>query len=229
MPAFHQFQSKESLYSSASLQIAKSLSHALVRRDTATLLLSGGTTPAPVYSRLSETELDWSRIHVGLVDERWVDASHEASNALLIRTHLLKAKAALAQFTPMKTEHSTAAEAADTVDEAYAEFKSPDVVVLGMGNDGHCASWFPESSNLGDAMSLTTRHTVISISAEGSSVAGKYTDRMTITLPVVKAAKSVLLLITGAEKRRVLEQTSLQLPIHHALSASPQTEVFWAP
>ena len=230
MPKITEFNGREALFSSAASWIADRLKARLSHNFNATLLLSGGSTPAPAYEALSEVNLDWPNVLVGLVDERWVPPEDDASNEKLIRDTLLQNHAESAHFMPMKTPDETSKQAAFAVNELYNVFRKPDVVVLGMGPDGHTASWFPGCGHLDAAFSSPSDKVVMSYNAKGAPVAGTHTDRMTITAACAARAKSILLLLTGDEKRAVLEDEAKALPIHRFLSmAKNETEIMWAP
>lgn len=227
---FTSHTTREAAYEAVAELITSGLEEALAATGKASLLLSGGSTPAPAYKQMIAASLDWSKVQIGLVDERWVDEPDPASNEHLIRHCLSTNPDANPEFIPMKTDAPTAAEAVNAVNAAYEPFNSPDVVVLGMGPDGHTASWFPDSEGLKTAMSRNTKQIVAAINATGCIIAGDHTDRMTVTLPVVIQARHVILLITGAEKRAVLENTSAELPIHICLAACDgETQIVWAP
>lgn len=224
------FETKDALFSAAAETIEAALSESLKDTGKASLLLSGGSTPAPTYKLLSNTSLDWKNVKVGLVDERWVPDTHAASNAKLAKESLLLNAASDAEFIPMFNGAVTAEDGQEALEKAYAPFESPDVVVLGMGPDGHTASWFPESNGLDDAMAEDQSSIVKAIDASGCAVAGDHTDRMTITLPVTVRAKTILLLMNGTSKREVFENASARLPIHalHAVLGR-KLQIYWAP
>jgi len=159
--------------------IANRLAASLERRKRASLLVSGGSTPAPIYARLQKEDLDWANIDIALVDERWVEPDHPASNARLIHKTLKQGPAGLANFTGMKTSHSSPPLALETVISRYNALAYPfDVVVLGMGNDGHTASLFPQAEGLDHAMNCPEK--VAAITAKKSAVTGEHTQRMSL-------------------------------------------------
>lgn len=200
------------------------------RTGPVTLLLSGGSTPAPAYKALAKADMDWSRVSVGLVDDRWVDDKNPASNAKLVSESFLNEGASAACFVPMYKDGHSAVQAASDVDAEYAPFSSPDIVILGMGPDGHTASWFPDSMGLENAMSAGAKANVAAIDATGCAVAGNLTERMTITMPVLLNASRIFLLISGQEKRQVLEEQSKQLPVHRLIGQLTRPmEVVWTP
>ena len=191
----------------AVIRIETALRDALDRRDRAVLMLSGGSSPRPVYEAMSEVDLDWSRVHVGLVDDR-VDPA--GSNADFIRETLLKNRAEAATFHPMK-------------EGGYTDLMPADVSVMGMGSDGHTASWFPETEDLAKAMDPDTEEVVVHIDSESVPGAGDYRHRLTLTLPAVMQSRHILLFIPGTKKREVFENRR-GLPVD-ALTASDRLTV----
>lgn len=124
--------------------IAANLSTSLRKRNAASLVVSGGSTPAPLFDALSTRELDWSRVTVTLADERWVPADHKDSNEALVRNRLLVGNAASAAFVSLYEPGCSPIEAQSVVAQRLGSMPLPfDVVLLGMGNDGHTASFSP--------------------------------------------------------------------------------------
>ncbi|WP_158535339.1 6-phosphogluconolactonase [Hyphomonas pacifica] len=232
---FLSFETRQDASRYATEFIARALEKALEDEPVASLMVSGGSTPGGVFDNLTEVDLAWERVIVGLVDERWVGPESDASNERLVRKRLLTGKSGAAGFLPMKTEAQTAGQAVQKRQQAYLPHCSPvDVILLGMGEDGHTASWFPNSSGLEAAMSCETDQAVAVIDATGCPVAGDNTDRMTLTGAAVGKAKAAVLLIFGESKKRVFE-TSLEAspqdrPIRHAVDTlGPRMTVIWAP
>jgi len=195
------------------------------------LLLSGGSTPGPVYERLSRADLDWSRVDIGLVDERWVELGDEQSNAGLVSRTLLQNQAASAYFMPMKTPDPTAEAGAEQIEPRYGRLlDTGPLMVLGMGTDGHTASWFPTIVQLEDIMDPDNEAAVAAIDATGAALAGGVPNRITVTGRALDSASVTVLYITGEEKRRVLEDRSAGLPIHLAEDVLGERLVkVWAP
>ena len=212
------FDARDSASTYVAAVIEGALVQQLVASGKASLLLSGGSTPGPVMERLSVSELDWSNVVTGLVDERWVPLDDPRSNAGLVRRHLLQNRAAASAFLPMYTDAaSTLSEAAPMIDAAYAPLIGMNpVTLLGMGPDGHTASWFPGVSGLEAVMESDESAYVLDIDATGAPVAGDMPYRMTITAAALARAGLTVLYITGEEKRAVLEAKDEDLPIHHA-------------
>ncbi|MEO0466729.1 MAG: 6-phosphogluconolactonase [Pseudomonadota bacterium] len=212
------FEARDDAANHVATLMTGALAQQLASNGSASLLLSGGSSPGPVFDRLSTTDIDWANVSVGLVDERWVPEEDPRSNAALVRKSLLQGKAASAAFTPMYTTASgTLAEAAPGVDAAYVPLcDGAPVVLLGMGPDGHTASWFPGASGLDAAMDPDGDVFVSAIDATGAAVAGDMPHRMTITARTLLGAGLIVLYITGQEKRSVLDARDANLPIHFA-------------
>lgn len=214
-PEFHTFSDKATFEADAAHWIKSRLEDALARRANASLFCSGGSTPGPIYEALSEAELDWENMTVGLADERWVDADHKASNGALIKRTLLQNKAQDAHFIPMKTASETAFGAEAELNKAYGKPASViDVLILGMGPDGHTLSWFADAKGLGAATDPGNPLSVAAIKAPKSDVTGEITERMTLTYPAVANARHILLLLTGDDKRAVFERDAPEHPVH---------------
>jgi 6-phosphogluconolactonase len=235
MHRFLAFPSRDDAVEAAAGFAASVLNPALETWSGAHFFVSGGTTPAPVFRLLSQMPLDWARVTVGLVDERWVDSGHEASNERLVRETLLTNYAGAAGFIPMKTAHVQAADAVQDRQLAYAPHtRAADLVFLGMGPDKHTASWFPGSDGLADAMHSHDLAAIAAIDATGCPVAGKYPERMTLTGSAITRARSAMLLMFGDDKRiafeSALKQPVLDAPIRCAVDGlGKRLSVFWAP
>ena len=211
---FHAFGTKETFETEAADWIEARLEDALSRRGKATLFCSGGSTPGPIYNALSGINLDWENVTVGLADERWVDGDHDASNAALVRQTLLKDKAEAARFLPMKTNHESAFGAEAELEKTYGDAASAiDMLVLGMGEDGHTLSWFANAKGLGAATDPGNLLSVAPINAPKSKVTGDITERMTLTYPAVARARNVLLLLSGDKKKSVFEAATPEHPV----------------
>ena len=229
---FLSFNSREEATQFATRFIQGGLTKALESKATASLMVSGGSTPGGVFDALTETGLDWSRVIVGLVDERWVNPEDEASNERLVRNRLLKGQAGAAGFLPMKTLGDAPQTAVEDRHRAYGPHCEPaDVVLLGMGEDGHTASWFPNSGGVAEA--LESSAVIAGINAEGCPGAGNHTQRMTLTGRAVTEAASAILLIFGASKKDVYDKALSspveEMPVRHAIDKlGPRLTVVWA-
>ena len=210
---FKTFDSKAALQSAAASWIADALKDAIARRGSAVFMGSGGTTPGPIYETLSEADLDWANVQIGLCDERWVDVDHPASNGAMMARTLLQNKAAAADYTPMKTAGPDPFRAVEQVNELYMDASLTDVMLLGMGPDAHTLSWFQGGRGYDEAVSADSTSVVAAVEAIESEVTGPNLLRMTLTQPCVAYARNVLLLITGAEKKAVFESAPADAPV----------------
>lgn len=197
----HTFPDPATLAGSLAATVANDLRDALAARGIASLALSGGNTPKRFLQELSRQSLAWKSVFVALVDERWVPESNERSNARLLRGNLLQGAAAEARFLPLYRDTPEPEAALAGIERDLAALPLPfDAVVLGMGNDGHTASFFPGGDRLADALDPATPARVLPMRAPG---AGE--PRITLTLPTILAAHHLYLHIEGAAKQRVLE------------------------
>ncbi len=176
------------------------------------LALSGGTTPLKFMHALSGQQLEWSRVIVTLCDERWVPPQHERSNARLVREALLQGAASAATFVPLYADAADPeAGLAQTAARIAALPLPVDVAVLGLGLDGHTASLFPDGDRIDAALDAQGTALVLPMR---SPTAGE--PRITLTLPVLVAARALYLQIEGPEKKQVFAR------IVNAEDASPR-------
>ncbi|MCG7536858.1 6-phosphogluconolactonase [Pseudoalteromonas sp. OOF1S-7] len=228
------FDSKDAMTAKLAELLSCTLRDAIDSDGRATVLVSGGSSPAPAYQHLSNLPLAWDKVTVAMVDERWVDANHEKSNEAFINATLLQNEASKAEFVTMKNAEVTAQAGQVTCENAYAALKSPfDISILGMGPDGHTASLFPHAEGLEQA--LQTSDLVCAINAKQSEVTGSITERMSLTLAGIANTKHAVLLISGEAKRAVYEEakqpgSELDIPLRAVLNHPDLTlSVFWCP
>jgi 6-phosphogluconolactonase len=230
-PQERRFENRDVLARNLAASIAASLRATIETEDTATLVVSGGSTPRPLFAALSQTHLDWARVAVTLADERWVEPDDEASNESLVRRHLLIAEAAAARFVPLKNTAATPEEGHDVCETSLRALHRPfDVLVLGMGGDGHTASLFPGATELAEGLDTTTSRLAIAVHPPMAPY-----PRMSLTLSALLASRRIVLHLTGEEKLDVYERALLpgmeeELPIRAVLSrGTPRVELWWAP
>lgn len=210
--------------------VAADLRAAIARNGKAALAVSGGSTPKRFFQQLRDKDLDWSKVTVTLVDERWVGEHSERSNAALVRQGLLQGPAAAARFLPLYRDLPEPEQALAEVEHDLDRQALPlDVAILGMGEDGHTASFFPGGDYLGRALDLSSGARVLPMHAEG---AGE--PRITLTLPVLAASGRLYLHVEGKKKADVLSTAcsdeGARYPIHAVLTATNgAVETYWSP
>ncbi len=217
--AFRVLQDRGELEAMATDWIAAHLRGAIADKGKASLALSGGSTPRPIYQALSSVDMPWRQVQATLVDERISD-SESGSNGKMVRELLMQNNASHMELIDMSA-------ASDLTNSGF------DICIMGMGTDGHTASWFPGSKNLEEALAINTDKSVIEIEAAGCPGAGQYPHRRTFTLPAVMNSGALLLLITGQEKLRVFEAAMMksvfEAPVKALLAAGERLTVMWAP
>lgn len=227
MSEWREFTSRAELDAALAARLAADLRADLAVQPHSSLAVSGGSTPRQMFQRLSAAELDWARVVITLVDERWVDPTDPDSNEALVRACLLQERAAAASFVGLKTPGDDCAAAMTEVENTVASLPRPfAAVVLGMGGDGHTASWFPQAGNLQLLLDPANPARV----AATDPVTAPH-PRMTLTLAAVLDSRHIHLHITGADKRTVLEAaTARGYPVASVL-AQTQTPltIWWAP
>lgn len=202
-----EFPTRAALMEAAAGDIAAALQKAIDERGAACAALSGGSTPEPAYIMLAQHDLDWPRVTFALVDERFVPPDHDASNEKMLRRALAPALAKGAKLAPMYAPARDVREAADIADALYAPLHI-DFALMGMGEDGHTASWFDGAEGLEAALDLSTTRKVVAICAPQATGA---TERLTLTLAALRTAAPVTLLITGRAKRDLLLETHMHI------------------
>lgn len=198
---FHSFDEPTSLIEALSRQITTLLATAIQHNRRASLAVSGGSTPVDLFKKLSTIDINWHNVDIALVDERWVDPNDTDSNENLVRTHLLQNRAAAAFFKGMKNSAATAEQGEQECEEQLSSIQLPfDVLILGLGNDGHTASLFPGAKKLAQATDMDSRKTCLAITPLTAPH-----ERMTLTLPAILRSKNIFLHITGQAKKDVLD------------------------
>ncbi len=205
-------------------RIANAVRQAIATRGQANVCLSGGSTPRPAYEALSGFELPWHKTNLSLVDDRWVPETNPGSNAAMIRKSLLQGPAARARFIPLVSDHETPENGLAQSEQSIAPLmESLDICLMGMGTDGHTASWFPGSGGLAAALDIENTHSLAAIDAAGCIGASNYPARITLTFPAVMQSREIILFITGDEKARVLddakEKSVTDAPVKALLAA----------
>jgi 6-phosphogluconolactonase len=224
------FDDRQALANALARAVAVDLRGAIARRGCARLAVSGGSTPRDFLSELSRQTLDWARVIVVPVDDRWVAPDHPRSNERLLRETLFQGAAKQAQLLPLRRPAPTPESALLPVLTQVANEALPlDVVVLGMGEDGHVASLFPDLQRRDVGLQPSGRAPVLAIRSASAPE-----PRITLTLSAIFTAPSLYLHIEGAKKRAVLDQAARDprslLPIRAVLAGAPVTpQLYWSP
>jgi len=226
--SFAQYRNRQAASRAAAECLAELLGKDLEHRDSASLVVSGGTTPETCFDLLSAAALDWARVTIVPSDERWVPAADPSSNEGLIRSRLLRGKAGAAWLLPLYRPGLEAAAAPAAVERDLRALVQPfSAVLLGMGADGHFASLFPDYAGLARALDPAADERCTLVRTAGSPLL-----RISLTLSALLQTSLIALLFFGADKRAVFDQALAgtgAYPVQSLLtqSAVPVT-VFWA-
>ena len=185
--------------------ISDRLNSSIKNIGSGSLVVSGGTSPVSIYEELSNIDIPWSKVFLTLVDDRLVDPDHKDSNQKLLHNHFIKNKAKNINFFPL-TENFLS----DT------EFKKPfDVTLLGMGEDGHFASLFPDMINQYEAFNINASPKILITPPKGNPLI----PRITMNLSLIMESLNIILLVKGKVKQNIFEkaQKETKLPIHHLI------------
>lgn len=221
------YSSRDELNTQFAQQILADLQASIDAHGQASLLVSGGSTPVALFKTLANTTFAWDKVVISLVDDRWVAEDHADSNAKLVREHLLQGEAQAAKFVSLK--HPGQATDATTMCEAsMADVAYPfDVLILGMGTDGHTASLFPCSAELDAGLALDNPAKYIATQPTTAPHA-----RMSLTLAAIIASKHIYLHLVGDEKKQVLQAALNDDPLRKPIKAvidHADVTLQWAP
>ncbi|AHF66223.1 MULTISPECIES: 6-phosphogluconolactonase [Pseudomonas] len=222
-----EFDNPQQLAGALAGNVAERLNAAIAANGVATLVVSGGRSPVAFFQSLAEQPVDWSQVVISLADERWVPVEHADSNAGLLQRHLLQGPVAEAKFIGLYTPAASLEEAALAADEILAQLPAIDVLILGMGDDGHTASLFPGSPNLAQALDLNDERRCLPMLAPSVPH-----QRLTLTRRLLASARHPILSVSGQAKLDTL-RTALagddiaQLPVRAFLNST--LEIYWCP
>lgn len=225
--SFQEFPSRSAASQAAAESLSLYINAQWQKNGSASIVVSGGSTPGECFDTLSQKSLPWSDVTIVPSDERWVDATHADSNEKLIRARLLQNLAADGLFLPLYRHDTSVAAAVDLIETDLQSALPFASVLLGMGEDGHFASLFPDFDDLSQALNPDNE----SLCTPVKTAASPY-QRMSLTLSALLQTQHTALLIFGQSKRMVFEQASAGgslFPIEKLLKQlrSPMS-VFWA-
>lgn len=207
------FSHPDALFDAAAEQLAETIEAAVAQRGVALLAVSGGKSPEALFQRLARLLLPWSRVRLTLVDERAVPVDHADSNARLVQSTLLQGNAATASWLPLFRDGLSLSDMAAATEAELRQWPLPfDAVVLGMGDDGHTASWFPDAPELGDLLS-PDNFSLLGVAHPQRAAHA----RLTLTRHAVMNSRLIQLLIPGASKQPVYQNAKQQAEPVHAL------------
>ena len=222
----HEYGSRDDLAEALASGVAAVLAGGVAMDGQALLAVSGGSTPKLFFQRLAREPIEWGNVTVLPVDERLVHPDHERSNARLIRENLLVDGADEANFAAMGERNGRIAIREDEAYLAVEGAERIDALILGMGTDGHTASFFADGDSYDEATAPDAPSPVLAIRTPSQPEA-----RITLTMPVITNARFLALHIEGDEKREVFERAlnGADLPIARVLANAEEIALFWAP
>lgn len=216
------YSTENELIEDVALKIENIIRQCIHEHNDSHILLSGGSTPGPIYEKLSEKEINWNNVLVGLADERFVRTTSAFSNEQLLKKTLITNKAEGAQligmvFNPMNREDNL-----KITKSKYTPFRErTDFLLLGMGTDGHTASLFPFDPCSEEDLNRNNKE-IISTTAPSDPK-----ERISCSKGLLLQSKKIFLVIKGKEKLSVLENKAVQLPIHNFLNERNDIEIYY--
>ena len=225
----HFYSSRKQASLAAADRIARALRQRLQGHQSASLVVTGGTSPQACYSALAASDLAWDRVHIVPSDERWVPLSHEDSNESMIRRSLLIEHAASASFHSFYDDDAEIQERCTTLTDNLKVIPSPFAAcLLGMGEDGHVASLFDDASNFNAGIDICNEQFCIPIETAASPY-----KRISLSLAALLRSDEIVLLFFGESKRAVLEHAkrdATEYPVSRVLHQNQvPVAVYWAP
>lgn len=229
MYQLNNFKTRDDLDYALASKVASELIEAISSKGKASIALSGGSTPKGFFNKLSQIDLAWDKVTITLADERWVEFESDASNTRLVHESLLQNKAEKATFFHLKRGELSAQTLKELNVEAKEQLLPFDVLILGMGEDGHTASLFPCSKQIKQGLDESNQDSLMKVVPQTAP-----NDRITFTFSHLIQSTNIILHVCGDNKKVVLDKAingndEFEMPIRAFLNnKNIQTQVFWA-
>jgi len=230
MYKLNDFDSREKLDQALAQKVSQILQSAIALKGKASLAVSGGSTPKGFFKVLSNKSIDWSNVTITLADERWVDINSDDSNTRLVYENLLQNNASQAKFFHLKQGKDLCEETLVDLNLAAKNALLPlDVLILGMGEDGHTASLFPCSEQIEQCLALENNNSLMKVEPKTAPH-----QRITFNFAALKQSENTFLHLCGSGKKQVLNKalsanSIFEMPIRAFLQDEAiDTQVFWA-
>ena len=224
------FDTREQLDIALAEEVSEILQQAISHKGKASIAVSGGSTPKGFFKVLSNKDIDWGKVTITLADERWVDINSDASNTRLVHENLLQNKASVAKFFHLKQGEVLCDEILSDLNAAANNALLPlDVLILGMGEDGHTASLFPCSAQIKQALDSNNKNALMAVEPTTAPH-----QRITFSFASLSQSKNIFLHLCGENKKQVLDKALngtdvFDMPIRKFLHADNiDTQVYWA-
>ncbi|MBU2871601.1 6-phosphogluconolactonase [Colwellia sp. E2M01] len=231
MKTLTEFSTRNELDLSLAQTVSGLLDQAIKKNGKASIAVSGGSTPKGFFNELSQSNIAWEQVTITLADERWVENDSVDSNTRLVHENLLQNRAAAAKFFHLKRGEEFSVETLNDLNlEANSTVLPLDVLILGMGEDGHTASLFPCSEQIEQGLSIDNKDALLKVTPKTAPH-----ERISFTFSALSQSENIFLHLCGENKKTVLEQAQeseniFEMPIraflHHP---TLKTQVYWAP
>jgi len=223
------FETREQLDLALADKVSEILQQAISLKGKASIAVSGGSTPKGFFKVLSHKDIDWKKVTITLADERWVNINSDASNTRLVHENLLQNNASSAKFFHLKQGEVLCDETLADLNVAANNALLPlDVLILGMGEDGHTASLFPCSTQIEKALDSNNENALMTVEPTTAPH-----QRITFSFASLSQSKNVFLHLCGDNKKQVLDKALngddvFDMPIRKFLHADNiDTQVYW--
>ncbi|MBL4822233.1 MAG: 6-phosphogluconolactonase [Colwellia sp.] len=224
------FDTREQLDLALADKVSEILQQAIALKGKASIAVSGGSTPKGFFKVLSNKDIDWKKVTITLADERWVDINSDASNTRLVHENLLQNKASAAKFFHLKQGEELSEEILADLNIAANNALLPlDVLILGMGEDGHTASLFPCSAQIKQALDSNNKNALMAVEPTTAPH-----QRITFSFASLSQSKNIFLHLCGDNKKQVLAKALngddvFDMPIRKFLQTDNiDTQVYWS-